>query len=131
MSSNDAEKPPSSSTQNNALQDDKSMPKDEPNALKTGQAPDPIPKAEATQKLGKSAESDNTSTSVANTLLPKLLRTTRLLLGSRSFFFSYDLDITRRLGNQGSRTSELPLYKSVDPLVSHVLSFRLSNHFCD
>ncbi len=53
-------------------------------------------------------------------LLPKLLRTTRILLASKSFFFSYEYDITRRLGSQGNQSmkgSELPLYKTVDPLV--------------
>ena len=53
-----------------------------------------------------------------NTLLPKLLRTTRMLLGSRSFFFSYELDITRRLGTNDGKGSLIPLYKSADPLVS-------------
>lgn len=55
---------------------------------------------------------------VTNTLIPKLLRTTRMLLGSRSFFFSYELDITRRVGTN-NKDSETPLHKSVDPLVSH------------
>lgn len=55
---------------------------------------------------------------VAATLLPKLLRTTRLLFGSsRSFFFSYDYDITRNLANQKHfHGSEVPLYKDVEPL---------------
>ena len=55
---------------------------------------------------------------VVNTLIPKLLRTTRMLLGSRSFFFSYELDITRRVGTNDYKGSEVPLHKSVDPLVS-------------
>ena len=55
---------------------------------------------------------------ITDTLLPKLLRTTKLLLSSRSFFFSYDYDITRRNGTQVGKTGDLPLYKSVDPLVS-------------
>ena len=54
----------------------------------------------------------------AYTLLPKLLRTTCLLLSSESFFFSYDLDITRRLGTQQSVQTEAPLHESVDRLVS-------------
>lgn len=55
---------------------------------------------------------------VAATLLPKLLRTTRLLFGSsRSFYFSYDYDITRNFANRGQyHASELPLHKDVDPL---------------
>ena len=32
-------------------------------------------------------------------LLPKLLRSTRLILSSRSFYFSYDFNLTRRLGD--------------------------------
>ena len=56
---------------------------------------------------------------ITNTLLPKLLRTTRMLLGSRSFFFSYELDITRRLGTNDEKGSVIPLHKSVDPLVSY------------
>lgn len=54
----------------------------------------------------------------ANALVPKLLRTTRMLLSSRSFFYSYDLDITRRLGGEIIKNPEIPLSKSVDPLVS-------------
>lgn len=64
---------------------------------------------------------------VTNTLLPKLLRTTRMLLGSRSFFFSYKLDITRRLGTNDGKGSLIPLYKSADPLVSIHSSASLSN----
>lgn len=54
---------------------------------------------------------------VANTLLPKLLQTSKLLLSSRSFFFSYSYDITRRLGGSEGVKSDIPLHKSVDPLV--------------
>jgi hypothetical protein len=52
------------------------------------------------------------------TLLPKLLRTTRLLFGSsRSFYFSYDYDVTRSFANSGKyHASEIPLHKVVDPL---------------
>jgi hypothetical protein len=54
---------------------------------------------------------------VAANLLPKLLRTTQLLFGSsKSFFFSYDYDITRSVAINKSNTSDLPLYKEVDPL---------------
>lgn len=62
-------------------------------------------------------------------LLPKFLKTTRILLASKSFFFSYEYDITRRLGCQGSQTakgSELPLHRAVDPLVCRLTS--LSPH---
>lgn len=56
---------------------------------------------------------------VTNPLLPKLLRITRTLLRSRSFFFSYELDITRRLGTNDDKGSLMPLHRSADPLVSH------------
>lgn len=70
---------------------------------------------------GESDMSGNPPANVTNTLLPKLLRTTRMLLGSRSYFFSYEIDITHRLGMKDERGSEIPLFKTVDPLVSHWL----------
>lgn len=60
----------------------------------------------------------------AMTLLPKLLRTARMLLGSsESFYFSYDCDITRRLGSE-TRSAELPLHKLVDPSVRSAMGDR-------
>jgi hypothetical protein len=56
------------------------------------------------------------ASNVAVQLLPKLLRTTKILLGSESFYFSYDHDITRRLGTSTKNSSDLPLSKVVDPL---------------
>lgn len=56
---------------------------------------------------------------IAKKFTPKLLQTTKLLLGSRSFFFSYDYDITRSFDSQEAKGSELPLHRAVDPLVSY------------
>jgi hypothetical protein len=54
---------------------------------------------------------------VASTLLPKLLRTTKIMFGtSQSFYFSYDYDITRSLATRPTTSPELPLYTEVDPL---------------
>ncbi|RPB06147.1 hypothetical protein L873DRAFT_1661251 [Choiromyces venosus 120613-1] len=55
---------------------------------------------------------------LAHSLTPKLLHTTRILLASsRSFFFSYDWDITRTWGTQRKHpSSNSPLHKFVDPL---------------
>ncbi|MCJ1284814.1 hypothetical protein MMC26_004151 [Xylographa opegraphella] len=53
---------------------------------------------------------------VADNLTPKLLKTTKMLLSSRSFYFSYDYDITRRLGTVQTKNSDVPLHKSVDSL---------------
>ena len=53
---------------------------------------------------------------VTDSLLPKLLRTTQILFGSRNFFFSYDYDITRSFSNRRTTSSEVPLHTEVDPL---------------
>ncbi|MCJ1379764.1 hypothetical protein MMC17_002867 [Xylographa soralifera] len=53
---------------------------------------------------------------VADNLTPKLLKTTKMLLSSHSFYFSYDHDITRRLGTSQTKNSDVPLHKSVDRL---------------
>ncbi|KAL8664046.1 MAG: hypothetical protein Q9202_003338 [Teloschistes flavicans] len=55
-------------------------------------------------------------TDVTSNLLTRLLRMTRMLFASRSFFYSYDYDITRRLEDQRARDAEVPLYRSVDPM---------------
>lgn len=60
---------------------------------------------------------DQKVSDVAANLLPKLLRTTQILFGSsRSFFFSYDYDITRSLMNGRPANNELPLHTQVDPM---------------
>ena len=56
---------------------------------------------------------------VMGALIPKLLKTTKMLFASRSFFFSYDYDITRRSGDQTTNAVNVPLYRSVDPLVGY------------
>ncbi|KAG0637033.1 hypothetical protein HOY80DRAFT_890365 [Tuber brumale] len=55
---------------------------------------------------------------VAHSLTPKLLHTTRILLASsRSFFFSYDWDITRAWGRERKNpSSSLPLHEFADSL---------------
>ena len=67
------------------------------------------------------ADTEAMKEGVAHSLTPKLLRATRILLGSsRSFFFGYEWDITRRWDTQGKNSSpspSLPLHESVDPLV--------------
>lgn len=52
------------------------------------------------------------------TLLPKLLRTTQILFGSsRSYFFSYDYDLTRSLAKQprDAVSGDEALHRRVDP----------------
>ena len=57
------------------------------------------------------------STDRRTTLLPKLLKTTKMLFECRSFYFSYEYDITRRVGTQKPNRSGLPLAQVVDSTV--------------
>lgn len=54
----------------------------------------------------------------ASDLLPKLLRTVQIFFGSsRSFYFSYDFDLTRNLEKRASfPNKQAPLYAQVDPI---------------
>lgn len=121
MSVDGAEKPRTSSGQEMGLNEPHSK------IPLAGPKLDGSESSERTSDLDKSKRAEevdmpaNPAVNVTNALLPKLLRTTRMLLGSRSFFFSYELDITRRLSTKDSKGSEIPLHKSVDPLVSHWL----------
>ena len=65
---------------------------------------------------------------IASTLLPKLLKTTEVLLASRSFFFSYDYDITRRMGNHETKSKDIPLHRSVEPIVGLPFRFFLRSY---
>lgn len=51
------------------------------------------------------------------TLLPKILRTTKMYFASGNFFFSYDYDLSRSIDQQQPNSS-LHLFKQFDPLVS-------------
>ena len=89
-------------------------PEDAPEAIKKqvdapAVSPEEIPKALAEPR-------DNSTV----TLLPKILRTAKLYFSSRNFYFSYDYDLSRGLGEQASSTSSLPLFQQYDPLVSAV-----------
>ena len=77
-----------------------------------------IPSRTSDLKPRETYQSGGRKAHTANALVPKLLRTTRMLLSSRSFFFSYDFDVTRRLGGEIVKNPDIPLSKSVDPLVS-------------
>ena len=62
-------------------------------------------------------EADLDSSQYSSSLLPKLLRTLQILFGtSRSFYFSYDLDLTRSLSKaQQGYEDDSPLHSRVDP----------------
>lgn len=92
----------------------------------------PVPELESFPALPLSEEERVEQSKIAekvkedavHSLAPKLLHTTRLLLGSsKSFFFSYDMDITRPLNQQQQQVGateageDAPLWVNVDQLV--------------
>jgi hypothetical protein len=50
-------------------------------------------------------------------LLPQLLRSTRLILSSRSFYFSYEFNLTRRLGDPRMLKAKPLGHEHIDPQV--------------
>ncbi|KAG9242217.1 SacI homology domain-containing protein, partial [Calycina marina] len=80
-------------------------------SLNGQQSPKKVPEALAEDNTAKEQKVTDVTT-----LLPKLLRTTQILFASRSFFFSYDYDITRSFANRRTTASGLPLHTEVDPL---------------
>ena len=61
------------------------------------------------------------SQTVLKSLTPRILRTAKLYFASRSFFFSYDYDLSHGMSKQEIRSSPVPLFKRFDPLVSFSL----------
>lgn len=76
------------------------------------------------KKLSNTVVAETASDKVANavstgeSLIPKLLRMAHIWFGaSQSFYFSYDVDITRNLENQGlNTTGEVPLHRTAELL---------------
>jgi hypothetical protein len=62
-------------------------------------------------------QSDADGSAAAISLLPKLLRTSQILFGSsKTFYFAYDLDITRSMTNpKVPETPLMPLHEHVEP----------------
>ena len=80
--------------------------------------PGTVPGSEAETSL----ETRKTDNDLTSTLLPKLLRTTKIILSSGNIYFSYDQDITRSLGDQSLIQKSVSLWKRVDPLVRPISS---------
>ena len=57
-------------------------------------------------------------TNAIEALSGRIQRTTRLYFSSSGFYFSYDYDISTRLGGKKTAEPDLPLWKKFDPLVS-------------
>lgn len=64
-----------------------------------------------------SSETDLTT----SLLLPKIVRSTKLILGARSFFFSYDVNLTRRLAEMGPGEIQNITRDNLNPLVGALL----------
>jgi hypothetical protein len=79
---------------------------------------DQRPEEVAPSKVPKDEEDDARSEARTSSLLPKLLRTAQILYGSsRSFYFSYDHDLTRNLAKRNrSPPVDASLYRQVDPV---------------
>lgn len=114
-------------TDQNTFTSESTHPVDVERSTQQTRPSDPVDSSQDTtsnteQSMTGEAVTPLTTDNVTNSLLPKLLRTTKMLLASKSFYFSYDIDITRRIGSQCSR--EVWMHRAVDPLVRS-LSFPL------
>ncbi|TKX22953.1 hypothetical protein C1H76_4989 [Elsinoe australis] len=67
------------------------------------------------EKVAEKVE-ETVAEGIVKTLTPRILRTMRIWLSSRSFYFAYDHDLSRRLAMQEPSSSTLPLFKRFDPL---------------
>ncbi|KAK8126749.1 uncharacterized protein PG998_002508, partial [Apiospora kogelbergensis] len=101
--------------------------KQQQDATSAGETDERSKKEETEQKadkeLGKAVVAETadkgvaTAVSTAESLLPKLLRMAHIWFGeSKSFYFSYDIDITRSLEKKGTRVADTPLHQTADPL---------------
>ncbi|KAF2969554.1 hypothetical protein GQX73_g3979 [Xylaria multiplex] len=73
------------------------------------------------RELSKTVEQEQVDTQSSSTagesLTPKLLRMAHIWFGSsKSFFFSYDLDLTRSIASRTHTTSHIPLHRVADPV---------------
>ncbi|KAK7517557.1 SacI homology domain-containing protein [Phyllosticta citriasiana] len=80
----------------------------------------PISEAEAAAKLqqerGRGSKKPSQDIPGTTAFLPKILRTTKLYFSSRSFFFSYDYDLSRNLSRQSEPSTSLPMSKLYDSM---------------
>ncbi|KAI0885690.1 SacI homology domain-containing protein [Annulohypoxylon maeteangense] len=75
------------------------------------------PERELSEAVTQEGVDPPSTPSVGESLMPKLLRFAHIWLGtSRSFYFSYDVDLTRSVANRSSTTAttNLPLHQQAD-----------------
>jgi hypothetical protein len=68
------------------------------------------------QEISNTAKEQADETKIL--MLPKVLTVSKMLFGSKSFYFAYDYDLSRSLLNQSNASSSSPLYRNFDPMVS-------------
>lgn len=73
-------------------------------------------KEEIADKETVTSTKELTTNTSAVALLPKILRSTKMILSSRSYYFAYDFDLTRRFALQ-EKKSLLVTCEKLDPLV--------------
>ncbi|KAF2795740.1 SacI domain-containing protein [Melanomma pulvis-pyrius CBS 109.77] len=81
-----------------------------------------VPNPVNPEEIPKALDGANDSTTA--TLLPKILRTTKLYFASGNFFFSYDYDLSHSISDHDPN-SNLALFKQFDPLFfwnHHIIS---------
>jgi hypothetical protein len=100
---------------------DSTIPEEEEHP-KSSSDPDALPVADkdvaepvSPEEIPKALTGEHNSTTA--TLLPKILRTTKLYFASGNFFFSYDYDLSHSVSDH-KPNSTLALFKQYDPLVS-------------
>lgn len=76
--------------------------------------------ADDNKDLSKTVVKENvgapSAPSAGETMLPKLLRMAHIWFGtSRSFYYSYDVDLTRSIASRASAPKDLSLHKTADP----------------
>ncbi|KAF1984011.1 hypothetical protein K402DRAFT_360244 [Aulographum hederae CBS 113979] len=73
------------------------------------------PAPQSPEEVVKKLSNEPEDTTIA--MLPKILRTAKMFFGSRSFYFSYDHDLSKTLGKTPTGVpSNLPMHKTFDPL---------------
>jgi SacI homology domain len=85
---------------------------------------DPVEEGEAGESQAMPTEADTAVPSTESqeqtpvaAMIPKILRVSRLILASSSFFFSYELDLTRSMASL-SGSLQAPVKGNLNPLVS-------------
>ncbi|KAI0546023.1 SacI homology domain-containing protein [Xylaria curta] len=73
------------------------------------------------KELSRTVVEENADTppgpTTGESLTPKLLRMAHIWFGtSKSFFFSYDMDLTRSIANRTATTTHVPLHRVADPM---------------